>query len=98
METKLKVAYRPQKGGFPFKLLKYLYDNGTSAGVDIQQEIGINEWADSKGVIFYSRASSTFDMTVRNLEHRGLLVILENDTYELTKQGNSFVKSYSSRR
>lgn len=95
MET---TKYRPYKNGFPYKLLKYLYDNGESAGVDAQKDIGLNAWTDAKGAIYYSRASHTFDQTAHLLQVKGLLKFLPDDRYKLTKAGKEFIESYSKTR
>jgi hypothetical protein len=89
--------YRPFKNGFPYKLLKYLYDNGVSSGATVQKEIGLNAWADSRGAMYYYRASSNFDAIVRQLYARGLVQCLPEDKYELTKSGKTFVKNYNVR-
>jgi hypothetical protein len=91
------INYRPHKNGFPYKLLKYLYANGKSSGIDIQEAIGLNKWADEKGIIFFSRASVNFDTIISQLEKRGLINILENDTYELTRHGKIFIEKYTVR-
>jgi len=90
--------YRPQKHGFPYKLLKFLYDNGTSSGIVAQKEIGLNAWADAKGSIYWARASQSFDKTVSDLKQKGLVKILPDDFYALTKAGKEFMDSYINRR
>lgn len=90
----METTYRPQKSGFPYKLLKYLEENGTCAGIDAQKAIGLNAWADSKGTIFYDRASSNFDSIVRQLKQKRLIKVLANDHYKLSKDGKEFVKNY----
>lgn len=98
MKTKEKeITYRPYKNGFPYKLLKYLYDNGKSAGADAQRDIGLNKWADRKGSIYFDRASTNFDMTARNLQDKGLIACLPDDYYEITKSGKLFIESYNVR-
>lgn len=97
METQ-EVTYRPQKSGFPYKLLKYLYDeNKVCSGVTAQKEIGLNAWADKKGEMYYHRASVKFDSAVAQLKKHGLVRILENDCYELTKKGRLFMRNYKTR-
>jgi len=97
MKDKLK-SYRPFKSGFPYKMLKYLYENGRSAGKDIQESIGLNSWADSKGEIYFERASQNFDKAMRALHQKGLVKLLPNDEYKLTKDGDEFFEYYSSKR
>jgi hypothetical protein len=87
-------GYKPKKNGFPYKLLKYLYENGATQGVVAQEEIGLNAWVDTKGRIYYDRASMYFNMTVKQLSQRGLVKILPEDTYDITKQGRSFYENY----
>ena len=89
--------YKPRKSGFPYKLLQYLYEKGTSEGVIAQEEIGLNKWADRKGSIYYNRASTNFDAIVSGLHKRGLIKLLENDYYELTKVGKEFIRTYKKR-
>lgn len=91
------IDYRPQKNGFPYKVLKYLYDNGRCSGVNIQENTGLNEWANSKGIIFYSRASIVLDDIFRQLDRRGLLIRYEDDEYELSAEGKAFMKTYKVR-
>ena len=93
----METNYCPYKNGFPYKLLKYLYDNGVSDGVNVQEAIGLNAWADAKGRIYYDRASQTFDSTVKQLQVKGLVKFLPNDQYELTKNGKEFIKNYNVR-
>lgn len=89
--------YHPHKSGFPYKLLKYLYENGESAGIDAQKEIGLNSHFDAKGVIYYQRASQTFDSISHLLQVKGLVKFLPNDYYELTKVGKEFIENYKKR-
>lgn len=98
METIETQKYKPFKNGFPYKLLKYLYDNGKSAGIDVQKEIGLNAYFDKKGTIYYDRASQTFDGMVRMLQQKGLLKFLQNDFYVLTKEGKEFMDVYVTKR
>lgn len=91
------INYRPQKQGFPYKLLKYLYDNGQTSGTVLQKEIGLNAHFDAKGSIYFFRASQTFDQTAKNLQNRGLLEMLPNDFYKLTKSGKTFIENYNVR-
>ncbi len=86
--------YHPYKHGFPYKLLKYLYQNGVSAGIDIQEDIGLNKWAKAKGDIYANRATSNFDGIVYQLEQRGLIKIIQGDYYELTPDGKEFIENY----
>ena len=95
MET---LNYRPHKLGFPYKFLKYLYDNGTSYGTDIQQAIGLNDWADRMGRIYFTGASTNFDMNAKTLALHGMITILPDDMYEITKEGKNLVKSYIRKR
>lgn len=95
---KTEVIYRPQKSGFPYKLLKYLYDqNVKCSGTVAQKEIGLNAWADKKGEMYYHRASVKFDSAVFQLKKHGLIKVLENDFYELTKRGRNFMETYKTR-
>lgn len=94
MET---LNYKPFKSGFPYKLLKYMYENGTSAGIDIQIEIGLNDHFDRKGKMYHNRASQTFDSIVHLLQVKGLVKFLPNDYYELTKVGKEFMENYKKR-
>lgn len=96
METK-ELSYKPHKSGFPYKLLKYLWEHGECAGVDAQKEIGVNSFFDSKGTIYYDRASATFDMVVKQLQQKGLIKFLPNDHYKLTKVGKEFISNYKLR-
>lgn len=89
--------YRPRKHGHPYKLLKYLYDNGTSEGKDAQEGMGLNAYVDGKGRIYYDRASAMFDATIRQLQQRGLVRVLDNDFYELTENGIEFFEHYKVR-
>ena len=89
--------YKPHKNGFPYKLLKYLFDNGKSPGADIQESIGLNAWADNKGKIYYSRASIRFDVIATRLSDIGLINKLKDDYYELTKKGKEFMLKYNPR-
>lgn len=95
MET---TNYKPRKSGFSYKLLKYLLENGESAGIDAQKEIGINAWADAKGPVYYSRASQTFDSTAHLLQVKGLVKFLPDDYYKLTKIGKEFIENYINTR
>lgn len=94
MET---LNYKPHKSGFPYKLLKCLYENGESAGIDVQGEIGLNAHFDAQGLIYRNRASQTFDSIVHLLQVKGLVKFLPNDYYELTKVGKEFIEDYKKR-
>lgn len=93
----MSIDYKPRKFGFPYKLLKYLYENGKTEGIVLQEAIGMNKQADSRGVLFYTRASINFDQNARELQRRGLINILEDDWYELTPEGKQFIKTYKVR-
>jgi hypothetical protein len=90
-------SYHPRKSGFPYKLLKYLYKYGLSAGVDAQEGIGLNAWAKAKGDIYANRASSYFNNTISQLESRGLAKVIPGDYYELTPEGEEFIENYKIR-
>lgn len=95
---KTEVTYRPQKSGFPYKLLKYLYDEKKSCSGHIaQKEIGLNAWVDKKGEMYYQRASVKFDSCVVQLKKHGLIRVLDNDFYELTRKGKQFMETYKLR-
>lgn len=94
---KSAINYKPRKGGAPYKLLKYLQKYGKSSGVDAQEGIGLNKWANKKGAIFFDRASINFDAAVRQLQQRKLIRMLPNDEYELTKSGTEFIENYYER-
>ena len=91
------INYRPHKNGFPLKFLVYLYNHGRSDGITIQEAIGLNEWADRKGLMYFSRASINFDSINMMLEEKGLVVRLANDYYELTEEGEEFMRNYNPR-
>lgn len=95
MET---TNYNPHKSGFPYKLLKYLYENGESEGITLLKEIGLASHFDGMGAIYYSRASQTFDSTAKTLQVRGLVKFLPNDFYKLTKVGREFMQDYINKR
>lgn len=94
---KKQMNYKPHKNGFPYKLLKYLREHGTSAGINVQREIGLNKWADRKGIAYYNRASINFDGIATQLHQKGLIRILDNDYYELSKMGKEFMETYKVR-
>lgn len=90
----MKIDYRPHRRGFPYKTLQYLYENGESEGTMIQEEIGLNEWAMRKGVIFYDRANIVMDGIFRRLIGKNLIKKVGEDSYKLSKLGESFIKEY----
>lgn len=93
------MNYKPRRSGFPYKILRYLYDeNEISYGAAIQEEIGLNAWADKKGKIYHSRASIYLDQMLADLRDKNLIVFLEEDHYELTEEGKEFMKIYKLRR
>jgi predicted transcriptional regulator len=71
-----------------------LYDNGKSSGIDVQEAIGMNEFFDKKGVVYFNRASANFDAIVRQLHVKELVKLLPDDCYELTKSGKNFIENY----
>jgi hypothetical protein len=90
----MKIDYHPHKRGFPFKTLQYLYDEGESEGVDIQESIGLNEWAKQKGLIFYDRANIVMDGIFRRLIKKKLITKTGRDKYKLTRMGMQFIEEY----
>lgn len=94
----LLINYHPYKSGFPYKLLKYLFDNGISNGTEIQEKIGLNEWYCQKGTIYTNRAFSVFDNIISQLHSKELINILPDDYYELTEKGKVFMNIYISQR
>jgi hypothetical protein len=83
---KRELEYKPQKRGFPYKILKNLYENGESAEWLLREEIGIDDWYASKGMIYMDRAEASFYNIIRDLLKRELIVITD-EGYELTKSG-----------
>lgn len=96
MNEQLK-NYNPRRNGFPFKTLENLYENGGSnLGWVIKEEIGLNDWAAEKGMIFMDRAKVVFDNLLRTLLDKGLLKSFETQDSEisLTKDGIEFMEEF----
>lgn len=91
------INYKPHKFGFPLRILSYLYKNGKSDGIVVQEASGLNEWADRKGLMYYSRASIVFDDIIRVLRKKGLVNKLPDDHYDLTEEGQEFMRNFNPR-
>jgi len=98
MKKKEGFEYRPFKNSFAAKMLRYLDENGQSSGVTIQEQIGLNAWADARGKMFFSRASILFDKHATKMRNEGLLEKLADDNYLLTAKGKLVVEELATKR
>ena len=73
--------YKPQKDSFPARTIAYLQKHGESKACEIRKAIGLNDYVNT--TIYKDRACYYFDILLRRLVNRGVILRTKHGHYKI---------------